>query len=50
MRNSESLPTRKTKSLLGVGTIPKGEQFFISNSNKNSNVSKGPSIPGKGTL
>ena len=37
------------QELLGVGTIPKGEQRFFQSSENNS-VPKGPPNPGKGTL
>ena len=51
MSSSETPLVQKTKSLLSVGTIPKGEQFFVPSSNKNSNAPiKGPPIPRKETL
>ena len=49
MKSLETLSAQETKSLLSVGTIPKGEQRFVQSSESNS-VSKGPPNPGKGTF
>ena len=50
MSSSKTLPAQETKSLLDMGTIPKGEQMFVPSSNKNNNVPKWPPNPGKRTL
>ena len=49
MSSSETLPAQENKSLLGVGTIPKGEQRFVQSSESNS-VQRGPPIPIKNPL
>ena len=50
MSSSETFPAQEAKRLFGVETIPKGEQPFVSSSDKNNNVPKGPPNPGIRTI